>query len=119
MASYNWTPVVMSLLSHLQKAGVTITAVDNGEELIKIDNSASNLKQRKAASEGIVSVDESYVRLRYGPEQKRAHLFVVLGNDPEETVCDYWTADDSGIVDNAIDNFIAAWEGKKCPIIDD
>ncbi|MFN5920263.1 MAG: hypothetical protein ACK45I_03065 [Bacteroidota bacterium] len=119
MASYNWTPVVMSLLNHLQKAGVTITAVDNGEDLIEIDNSVSNLKQRKAACEEIVSVDESYVRLGYGPEQKRAHLFIVLGNEPCETVCDYGTADDSGIVDNAIDNFIAAWEGRKCPMVND
>ena len=119
MASYNWTPVVMSLLSHLQKAGVTITAVRNGERgWINIDNGASNLKQRKAACEEIVSVDESRITLRFN-NCKWATLFVVLGNEPEETVCDYWTADDSGIVDNAIDNFIAAWEGKKCPIVDD
>ena len=119
MARYNWTPVVMSLLSHLQKAGVTITAVDNGEELIEIDNSVSKLKQRKAACEEIVSVDESQVLLSYG-NGKMAELCVVLGNGPEEIVADYYTAKaDTETVDNVIDNFIAAWEGKKCPMVDD
>jgi len=122
MARYNWTPVVMSLLSHLQKAGVTITAVDNGEDLIEIDNSVSKLRQRKAACEEIVSVDESTIKMKYPSRSwgdRKAAIVVVLGNNQDETVCDYWTADDLGIVDNAIDNFIAAWEGKKCPMVND
>lgn len=114
MARRNWSVPVNSLLRRIQAVGFTLTAVNNGEETIKINQQQSNLAIRKAAVEEVVSVDVATVYIN--KDNKSARLYLVLGNEPEELLCDYTV---HPLIEAANDDYILQWEGKKCPTIED
>jgi hypothetical protein len=114
MAHYDWSKPVSSLLNKLQQNGFIIAAVNDGEETFKMDLKKSNLANRKEATDVITSVDESWVQVKKGDAKGR--MFIVLGNEPEELVCDYTDWNDLEMV---ITEHSIQWEGKKCPMIAD
>ncbi len=114
MARYDWSKPVSSLLNKLQQNGFTIAAVNDGEETVKMDPKKSNLANRKEATEIITSVDESGMRVTKG--NMRGFVYIVLGNEPEELVCDYTDWDE---LETVITAHSRQWEGKKCPMIAD
>jgi hypothetical protein len=65
------------------------------------------------AIEEVAATDESHVVLK-DPDGKRVWFFLVLGNSPEETICDYSVHE---LADKVHDEFSAKWEGKACPTI--
>jgi len=115
--AYDWNPPVMSLLSHLQKDGLRLHAVNDGCEWFHVDNRLSILRQRLFVAEVITSVDESHVVVSDG--SVTATLFVVLGNEPEELVADIGSESDSLMdrVDDVVSLFSDYWEGKPCPTV--
>lgn len=106
----DYTKPVMSLLSKLQKSGVEITDVFDGEGWTECmgDN---NLSRRKDAADAILSVDESLVRVKY--QEEVAKLFIVLGNEPSEILCDYGCKSGSvieSILEEVSEQFYEQWE---------
>jgi hypothetical protein len=116
--AFNWSVPVRSLLAKFQHEGFTITAVNDGEETIKIDQEQSNTKIRRSATDIVVSVDAATVYIN--KDGMRARLWIVLGNEPEEIVCDYtYHPKLETLIVEVIDNYSMAWEGVKCPMITD
>jgi len=109
MKTNNWKPVVGSLLSTLQKHGFALHHTDNGEAKMYFEGLTSRQARQLAKAE-INATDESDL---YVTKDGRRHwVFVVLGNEPEETCCDY--TDHPGL-DAAIHEFSQRWEGIPCP----
>lgn len=79
---------VRSLLSKLQKAGLTLVSVFDGCEYHGF-HGASSTTARADASEVICSVDESWLKVSDSSTSEEGTLFIVLGNDKSEIVCDY------------------------------
>jgi hypothetical protein len=104
---YNWKPVIKSLLKHLEAEGFIPFEVNNGGEDEATPTWKDVLKE-------IDATDESHVYLKHPSVDKILWLFVVLGNEPWETVCDYSCNDH---FDKAIEAFQDKWEGKSCPIV--
>lgn len=101
--------MIGSLLKTIQDHGFELSGVDDG------DGNATQLKgtpreQRQRAKEIIDSVDESHLYVT--KDEKTFWIFIVLGNDPEETVADYTS--NAGL-DKAFDEFANKWAGKPCP----
>jgi hypothetical protein len=119
MAYYDWTVPVRSLIHRLQKHDFVFLSVNDGEEDLPVISDPGSLAERNEVTEAITSVDASYVRI--GKGSKFAILFIVLGNEPDELVCDYSYSDDElgNELDDAIDAFRNQWEGKKCPLVED
>ena len=107
--TYNWKPVVGSLLSKLQKAGFTLVSVDNGGGKEKLEG--TDREKRQQAKAEICAVEEAHLYVETG-EGIRKWIFLVLGNEPHETVNDY--APDSGL-EAVFEGFEKQWEGKSCP----
>ena len=103
--TYNWKPVVGSLLSKLQNAGFTLVSAD-GQRLEGTDR-----EKRQQAKAAICAVDESHLYVE-DSEGISKWIFVVLGNEPEETVNDY--SCHPGL-DAVLEDFVKQWEGKPCP----
>jgi hypothetical protein len=106
----DYTKAVMSLLSKLQKSDVEITHVFEGAEWERVQP-GSDLKVRKDATEIITSVDESHVRIKY--QEEVAKLFIVLGNELSEILCDYSYKEGSvleSILEKVSDQFYEQWE---------
>lgn len=113
MAYLNWSIPVSSLINKLQKAGFSILAVeDEGGEYTKLDQNKSKLAIRKEVVEAIVSVDVSWVRVQKGDQ--KGTLFIVLGNDPYEIVCDYTDWND---LEKVVTEYSTLWDGKNCPMV--
>ena len=109
----DWAPVVRSLLGRFTKAGYTIHSVDDGEERHSCDV-GSPRQQVQYAAECVCGVDEAHVYLRKG--DAKVTLFLVLGNAPCETVCDYGASDAvMSEVERVVDAFGDSWEGRRCP----
>jgi hypothetical protein len=118
MASYDWSVPVKSLLAKFQEAGFNVSAVHDGEGMIRIDQNLSKTKVRHSAADTVVSVDESFVYVN--KDGMRARLFIVLGNEPEEIVADYnYNPQLEELLEETIDKYTLQWEGKKCPMIAD
>lgn len=106
----DYTKPVMSLLHKLQKKGVTITHVFDGVEWEKIQP-GTNLKIRQDATDVILSVDESMVRVKY--QEEIAKLFIVLGNDSSEILSDYSFKENSileTMLEEVSEDFYNQWE---------
>lgn len=72
---------ITSLLNTVQSHGLELYAVNDGEEIVRVDG-------LREALEAILAVDES--TLVVATEDRRLlGLYVVLGNGPGEAVCDY------------------------------
>ena len=102
---YNWKPVVRTICTKLLKEGCTFAFVDDGGEDVKVNTVDE-------AVDAICAVDEArlYVKM---PDGSLKGLFIVLGNDPYETICDYHV---DPILDKIVDEFAEEWEGKPCPL---
>lgn len=100
----DYTKPVMSLLHKLQKRGVDITHVYDGEEWTFVNGN------RKDAADVILSVDQSLVRIKQ--QEEVAKLIIVLGNEPSEILCDYYTEGSNleTILEEVSDEFYTQWE---------
>ena len=109
--SYNWKPVVGSLLKTLQDHNFELVSMDNGDG--KVFCQGTPRQQRQQAKTEICATDESHLFVKHPSHGEHLlWIFVVLGNAPEETVCDYTVFD---ILDLALDQFSKKWENKPCP----
>jgi hypothetical protein len=79
---------VSSLLFKFQKHGFKICGVNDGEESFSFADVDNRLYVRKKVTDIICSVDESWVRV-FNDLGEPATLFIVLGNDDSEILCDY------------------------------
>jgi hypothetical protein len=102
----NWKPVIESFFSIALKHGFMLYTVDNGggEDVL--------MNTYEEAVEEVAATDESHVVLK-DPNGKRVWFFLVLGNSPEETICDYSVHE---LADKVHHEFSAKWEGKPCPV---
>jgi hypothetical protein len=99
---------VRSLLHRLSKNHELIWAHD-GEELVEL----STMKVSEAKSECldvITSVDESHLLVRNKKTGRNTTLFIVLGNENYELVCDWTIGDD--LLDKIITEHSVYWENK-------
>ena len=106
----DYTKPVMSLLHKLQQKNVAITHVHDGEQWERIQP-GTKLKVRQDAAEIITSVDESYVHIKHNGITGK--LFIVLGNEPSEILCDYSYKEDSvlkTILNEVSEEFYIQWE---------
>lgn len=116
MKQYNWKPVVKSLIETIQSAGFNLLGVNDGEDVyVELSN--------QSAVDIITSVDESWATFIDSNGVKRS-VFIVLGNEPYETVCDYTYPKDIAENDpiqvkweNAIEEFSDFWETHACPLV--
>ena len=72
---------IRSLMRTLKRHGFAPVSVNDGETYEKVENQSQ-------AVDIILSVDESWLRVKH-ENGKRATVFIVLGNDPGEAVCDH------------------------------
>lgn len=100
----NWKPVVKSILNIAAEHGLTVETVNDGEEMFSTENI-------KEAVEIVCSVDEASVYFA-DPNGKRVWCFIVLGNEPCETICDHTV---NPFMEKAADQFSEKWEGKNVP----
>jgi hypothetical protein len=108
VTSPNYRPVIGSLLKKLQDFGFTLVSVEDGGERHQL--TGTNRDQRQQAKAAICAVDESHLYVDTS-EGARKWLFIVLGNEPEETVNDH---SGSGL-DDVLEEFQQQWKGKSCP----
>ena len=110
----NWLPVIASLVRTLQDHAITITAIDNGCGKVHTPVSCDTpRKVRQWAKQEICATDESHIYVTTPDKPGTAWIFVVLGNEPEETVSDYT---DRPSIDKAVEAFSKRWEGVACPV---
>jgi Icc-related predicted phosphoesterase len=106
----SYSESVSSLLFKIQKQGIELVSVCDGVDTIKISE-GSNLAKRKQAVDVITSIDHSWVRVKdlFGDD---ATLFIVLGNDDSEILCDYATNSKTLMtaIEKIADEFCQQWE---------
>lgn len=109
----NYEEAVSSLLHKFQKGGFYIASVFDGVDKLPIDYEISDLAARKAAVDIVCSVDESSVLVKSAECGGFASLFIVLGNEKSEILCDYSAPEDLfPRLDIIADEFYDQWEGK-------
>jgi len=116
----DWAPVVSSLLHKLQCANFAIIRTDDGGDVQRYDPDGGALAVRRRASRHLAEVDEGWLTvldLQHSPrtEARKLHLYIVLGNGPEEIVCDH-SCDDR--LEAAIVAHHDLWEGSAVPRTD-
>lgn len=110
----NYEEAVSSLLHKFQKGGFYIAYVFDGVDKCPIDYEISDLAARKAAVDIVCSVDASSVLIKSAECGGSASLFIVLGNEKSEILCDYSAQEDLfPRLDAIADEFANQWEGKK------
>ncbi len=87
---------IRQVIRALRGAGHHLVAVDDGGEEIKVATET-------AALEAITSVDEAHLYVTL-PDGRNGWIFFVLGNDPDEVVCDHSTN-----LSPTIDALIDSW----------
>ena len=81
----------------LKAAAWTLDYVDNGEEDIPV-------KTEQEAIDAITAVDQAWLFVKRTENGVRSYVFFVLGNDPEEVICDH-TVDLSPVLDPLTDRW--------------
>jgi hypothetical protein len=104
----NWLPVLGSLLSTLQKAGFVLLETDNGEDRTTLTGTPRQRRQKAKAE--LNATDESHLYVAW--QGRKLWLFIVLGNEPCETVADYTCHEE---LDKVLEAWSDSWEGKACP----
>lgn len=104
----NYRPVLGSLLSLLQKAGFDLHAVDNGGGWVAL--SGTDRQRRQVVKHEILTTQGAALYVEKGDDS--LWLWVVLGDEPEDTVNDYSVDEDLAAV---IDQHSKLWEGKPWP----
>ena len=108
----DWEKVVRSLVLHMKKAGYSTIYASNGEDSIKSPST-------KKLADKVCECEEGWLRMIKGEERYR--LYIVLGNSPSETVCDYsWKSGmdaENEIFSQALSKWSEMWElrGDACP----
>jgi hypothetical protein len=108
----DWEKVVRSLIRHMKKAGYDTVVAFNGEDSIKL----GTIRQM---ADKVCECEEGWLRMVKGGE--RYNLYIVLGNSPSETVCDYsWKSGmdaENEIFEKALIKWSEMWElkGDACP----
>ena len=119
MTCLDWTVPVRTLIHQLQNHDFDILSVNDGDEDVPIISNSGSLAERQEATEAIVAVDESWLRI--GREGKmRGTIYIVLGNEPDELVADYGanTEEMMPFIEEAVEAHRNMWEGKKCPVME-
>ena len=109
---YNWAPVIESIVRIVQECNITIISADNGEFETKVPEGASPEFVRRLMVYNLNACDEGRLYVKTPGCDRLRWLFIVLGNEPEETICDYI---DCPEIDLAFSTFTQEWEGKKTP----
>jgi Icc-related predicted phosphoesterase len=102
---------VLSLLYKFQQHDFLLHSVNDGEEVYFLGDAENKLRARKDAADVICSVDESWVRIQNN-QGGRATLFIVLGNDDSEILCDYSSSSQELMqeIDVIAEEFYQQWE---------
>ncbi len=100
----------------MQKHGIILVSSDNGEFETKVPEGASDDFARRLLAYNADACDEAriYLRTPDAPEKLR-WAYLVLGNEPHETIADYSGAGPA--LDAVLDEFSEEWEMKKCPVM--
>jgi hypothetical protein len=100
----NWKPVIKSFVK---------IALNHGLKLHSVDNGGGNMRTATVAEavDEINATDEARVYFTCEDGKTRC-FFIVLGNSPEETICDYSSF---SVFDIVAEEFSAKWYGKECP----
>jgi ribosome-associated translation inhibitor RaiA len=101
---------VSSLLYKFQMKGIKLISVYDGEEAINVSQ-VHNLFARKEAVDVITSVDESWVKIEDAVTKDKAQLYIALGNDNSEILCDYSASSEEFLhrIDSIADKFYQQW----------
>ena len=101
---FDWETPIRSLLTIAAKHGLTCIEVDNGDGW---EDTATRQEAIKLAS----ATDEAHLLFRHKAGLKMT-VFIVLGNEPEELICDYSS---HPFLDALHLEYSTKWEGRKCP----
>jgi hypothetical protein len=102
----DWKPETNSLLETLEKHGLVIVSVDNGEYSTKLSDTT-----RAKFVEDCMACDEAWLSV-IAPDGKRKTIFLVYGNSPGELICDYTVCEQ---IDAACDEHFEKWDGRNQP----
>jgi hypothetical protein len=105
----DFRPEVRSLLKELKLSGFKTVSANNGggdDETIKADDVTTN-----EFIQQIVATDSASLTVEY--EQKFYTIFIVLGNEPGEIVCDHT---EFPLLSEVVDRHYDKWESKKQPV---
>jgi hypothetical protein len=102
----DWKKVIKSLIKILVQDGFEPYKANNGEDSITSDHMGR-------LAEKIDECDEGNLFIRKG--DFKARLYIILGNEPCELVADIGYNGDMTELDQTLDKFYNAWEGKPCP----
>lgn len=118
----DWNPVVRSLLQHLRTQDILPFSVYDGAYRTKLDGTDEDERQEQAVDLA-TGQDECRISCRWWNDDTRSELVanfvLVLGNDPDELVADYFISSDAQELDArvsaALEAFGEEWAGKPCP----
>lgn len=101
---------VSSLLLNFQLQDFAIRAVNDGGESFCFRKNKNKFSARKEAADIICSVDQAWVRVE--KDGNLATLFIVLGNDDSEILCDYSASSDEFMqeIEVVAEKFYQQWE---------
>jgi len=108
----NWVPETKDLIKSLEAAGCEIVGGSNGESSFK----RSKFQSLTAFLEELLACDEGalYVKTPSCKGDSSRWVYLVLGNDPGELVCDH-------TVDLVLNRVVAAhytkWEARSQPML--
>ena len=75
---------IRQVIRALRKAGYTLTGGHDGEDFFEVPADASE----DVLIEHLTACDDSTLHT-WKDGERNSHVYFVLGNDPEEVVCDY------------------------------
>lgn len=104
----NWHPETKSLIKALLKAGCHVIAGHNGEDKFVPCKDGTE----KVFLDELLACDECWLTVSTPTSTGEKSLYLILGNDPGELVCDY-NKDDT--LDQVIESEANKWTGKKQP----
>lgn len=108
MSDHPQYKAVSSLLHRLSKK-FALNWVHDGDEIFKLSTMKVS-DAKKECIETILSVDDSHFNVKNKETGKHSTLYIVLGNDNSEIVCDYTDGDDD--LDTIISQHSEYWENK-------
>jgi len=91
---------IRQILTALTQGGFNLVSVDNGDGSEKVTTVSAALAE-------IMATDESHVIMHHPSSDKKVWLFFVLGNSPEEVLCDYTVHPQ---MDEILDELHKKWE---------
>ena len=105
---------VMSLFTRLGRAGFRFEYVNDGEDKHHLDTTLERVDGVGLLVDAVLSVDMSMLRVE-NPAGGKNTLFLVLGNNPGELVCDYTYSPDfegnQATIDSIVDAHYEEWDG--------